>query len=186
MSGNKRHINPLLLIFILLLCFSAVFFFRRSSFDPSYDSSQSPVAQLAQTFSSSRTPDADKNSNSRSELTPAAASDPTGTVTPAVSSAPTVLPDSDKEKISPEAASGVWTSNGSSWLFMTEGTPYTGWLIDSDGKHYYFNSDGIMQTGWIEDSGKRYYADLDGIMQTGTVTIDGKDYEFLSDGTLKE
>ena len=91
-----------------------------------------------------------------------------------------------KKEASPEAANGTWTSSGSHWMFLVNGTPYTGWLIDTDGKHYYFDKDGIMQTGWINDNGKRYYLDLDGIMQTGTVSIDGKDYELQADGSLKK
>lgn len=184
MSGNKRQTNPLLLILIVLLCLSSVIFFRRSSFDPDYDSSQSPAVHIAQILSSSADNDDSKDSASNSRLTPTVIPDPT--VTLAASPTPTVSPTSVSENVSPEADSGIWTSSGSSWLFMVDGTPYTGWLFDSDGKHYYFNSDGIMQTGWIESDGKRYYADLDGIIQTGSLTIDGKDYEFLTDGSLKE
>ena len=47
---------------------------------------------------------------------------------------------------------------------MVNGAPYTGWLTDTDGKRYFFDSNGIMQTGWVEDNGKRYFMDLDGIM----------------------
>ena len=42
-----------------------------------------------------------------------------------------------------------------------------------------------MQTGWVNSGGKRYYMDLDGIMQTGIITVDGKSYELLDDGSLK-
>lgn len=68
---------------------------------------------------------------------------------------------------------------------MVDSKAYTGWLTDTDGKTYYFNKDGIMQTGWVDADGKRYYMDLDGIMQTGVVTVDGKSYELLDDGSLK-
>ena len=40
---------------------------------------------------------------------------------------------------------------------MVDGVPYTGWLIDTDGKHYFFDKDGIMQTGWVKDDGNWYY-----------------------------
>ena len=69
---------------------------------------------------------------------------------------------------------------------MVNGAPYTGWLTDTDGKRYFFDSNGIMQTGWVEDNGKRYFMDLDGIMQTGFVTTGGKSYELLADGSLKD
>ena len=42
---------------------------------------------------------------------------------------------------------------------MVDGTAYTGWLTDTDGHRYYFNKDGIMQTGWITLGKKRYYLD---------------------------
>ena len=49
---------------------------------------------------------------------------------------------------------------------MVDGVPYTGWLIDTDGKHYFF--------------------DKDGIMQTGTITVDDQNYELQADGSLKK
>ena len=52
--------------------------------------------------------------------------------------------------------------------------------------HYFFDKDGIMQTGWVDDNGKRYYMDLDGIMQTGTITVDDQNYELQADGSLKK
>ncbi len=109
------------------------------------------------------------------------------TVSPSETSTPvpTEAPSASDIKVSDEAASGVWTSSGSSWLFMVDGKPYTGWLTDTDGKKYYFNKDGIMQTGWVNSGGRRYYMDLDGIMQTGIITVDGKSYELLDDGSLK-
>ena len=68
---------------------------------------------------------------------------------------------------------------------MVDGQAYTGWLTDTDGKRYFFDSSGIMKTGWVDDGGKRYFMDLDGIMQTGFITTEGKSYELLSDGSLK-
>ena len=104
-------------------------------------------------------------------------------VSPSPSAEPTATP--ALIKVSPEASSGVWTSSGSSWMFMVNGAPYTGWLTDTDGKRYFFDSNGIMQTGWVEDNGKRYFMDLDGIMQTGFVTTGGKSYELLTDSTKR-
>jgi peptidoglycan/xylan/chitin deacetylase (PgdA/CDA1 family) len=43
-----------------------------------------------------------------------------------------------------------------------------------------------MQTGWLTDNGRRYYLNQDGIMQTGIQVIDGETYQFRSDGTLVE
>ena len=53
------------------------------------------------------------------------------------------------------------------------------------GLPYYFDQDGIMQTGWLDDGGKRYYLDEDGIMQTGDITVDGETYHLNEDGSLE-
>lgn len=88
-------------------------------------------------------------------------------------------------KVSPEASEGTWTSSGSNWMFLVDGNAYTGWLTDTDGKRYYFDENGIMQTGWVDVDGKRYYMDLDGIMQTGDITIGKKSYHLNDDGSLE-
>ena len=88
--------------------------------------------------------------------------------------------------ISAEASEGTWASSGSSWMFLIDNAPYTGWLTDTDGKQYYMDDAGIMQTGWTDIGNKRYYFDMDGILQTGTVKIDGKSYELDTDGSLKD
>ena len=71
--------------------------------------------------------------------------------------------------ISPEASEGSWASSGSNWMFLVDDKPYTGWFTDTDGKQYYMDETGIMQTGWTDIGKKRYYFDMDGILQTGTV-----------------
>lgn len=119
---------------------------------------------------------------------------PTPTPTVAVTATPTPVPQATATPVptvvpfnpeaSPEASIGVWTPSGSKWMFMVNGSPYTGWLSDTDGKVYYLGSDGIMQTGWLDLDGNRYYLDLDGILQTGDVTIDGTDYHFNQKGVL--
>ena len=86
---------------------------------------------------------------------------------------------------SPEADQGVWTWDGTGWMFMVDGVPYTGWLNDVDGKRYHLNSDGYMETGWVKDDGERYYLDDDGIMMTGEVTIGKKTYIFADTGILQ-
>ena len=180
MSDNKRQLNPLLLLIAILLCLSAGFLFHRTSFDPKYTvpSRHSSVIKKAQATPTPVITQKPKAAASTS-ATPSAA------VTPAVSPAEPVSQDAQDEA-SPQAASGIWTSSGSNWMFMVDGVPYTGWLIDTDGKHYFFDKNGIMQTGWVDDNGKRYYMDMDGIMQTGTVIVDGKSYELQSDGSLKK
>lgn len=92
--------------------------------------------------------------------------------------------------ISPEASEGSWASSGSNWMFLVDDKPYTGWFTDTDGKQYYMDETGIMQTGWTDIGKKRYYFDMDGILQTGTVIIDKKTYELdqaqQSDPSLEE
>ena len=87
--------------------------------------------------------------------------------------------------ISPEASEGSWASCGSNWMFLVDDKPYTGWFTDTDGKQYYMDETGIMQTGWTDIGKKRYYFDMDGILQTGTVKIGKKTYELDTDGSLK-
>ena len=50
-----------------------------------------------------------------------------------------------------------------------------------DGAWYYFNTDGMMVTGWTVQEGKpekQYYYDADGKMHYGWLTVDGKNYYF--------
>lgn len=88
--------------------------------------------------------------------------------------------------VSKEASEGVWVSSGSNWMFLVDSKAYTGWLTDTDGKQYYMDEAGLMQTGWTDIGNKRYYFDMDGILQTGTLTIGKKSYELDSDGSLKD
>lgn len=174
MSDDKRQLNPLLLLIAILLCLSAGFLFHRTTFDSDY---KIPSRQSSSVKKSKSTPTpsaAEKKGND--------SSDPSTAITP--TPVPTEVP--VQKDASPEASKGTWSASGSNWMFLVDGTPYTGWLIDTDGKHYFFDKDGIMQTGWVDDDGKRYYMDLDGIMQTGTITVDGKSYELNTDGSLKK
>lgn len=177
MSDDKRQLNPLLLLIAILLCLSAGFLFHRTSFDPNYkiptrQSSTTKKVQATPTPSVTPKPDTDDSASDKSSKA----------VSPATT--PTEVP--VQKDASPEASKGTWSSSGSSWMFLVDGVPYTRWLIDTDGKHYFFDKDGIMQTGWVDDGGKRYYMDQDGIMQTGTITVDGKSYELNADGSLKK
>ena len=171
MPSRKKHTNPFLLLIAIAICLVLGVTLRQSNADFSV-LSEKPSQSVASVSDSQEQnePDSDQKSVSPSE-----------TATPS----PTEKPSSSERKISDGAASGVWTSSGSDWLFMVDSKAYTGWLTDTDGKTYYFNKDGIMQTGWVDADGKRYYMDLDGIMQTGVVTVDGKSYELLDDGSLK-
>lgn len=179
MPGHKKRTNLLLLLIAVLLCSGSALLFSQSSAEPSMIKDGTIELFVPKGIDDSNsTSDTEKqgqvssqNENSQKEVPSVS---PTATPTPA----PTAT-------ASPEAASGIWASSGSNWMFLVNGTPYTGWLTDTDGKRYFFNQDGIMHTGWLDYEGKRYYMDLDGIMQTGIVTVDGKSYELLEDGSLK-
>lgn len=172
LGGNKR-INIFLLLLTVLLCFGCGYLFRQTTAVPS-----KLKDETIELFTADDTGELLSYKSEAPEEEKASAQ-----VSPLPSAAPTATP--VLIKASPEASSGIWTSSGSSWMFMVNGAPYTGWLTDTDGKKYFFDSNGIMQTGWVEDNGKRYFMDLDGIMQTGIITTGGKSYELLSDGSLK-
>ena len=195
MSGHFFRTNRWLVTAAVLVCILSGGLFTHSAAAPSRDHSENStgvliaentkdnkstqttekVTDLKETKSTKDTGDTEK----KAAITP----------TPAKSSAKEdSSADKDQEtgnKVSPEAKKGVWTASGSDWIFLVDGTAYTGWLTDTDGKQYYFDKAGIMQTGWVDVENKRYYMDLDGIMQTGDITVDGKTYHLNADGSLQ-
>ena len=54
-----------------------------------------------------------------------------------------------------------------------------------EGKWYYFNASGYMQTGWISSGGKWYYCDSKGVMKTGWQKIGGKWYFMNKSGVMQ-
>ena len=160
MPSRKKHTNPFLLLIAIALCLVLGVTLRQSTADFS----------ILEETSSSMTASSDNQKQDKTDSDQKENSAPSATASPT----PAKKPSDSKRNVSDEAASGVWTSSGSNWLFMVDGKAHTGWLTDTDGKTYYFNQDGIMQTGWVNADGKRYYMDLDGIMQTGIITVDGK------------
>ena len=50
------------------------------------------------------------------------------------------------------------------------------------GKHYYFDDSGAMQTGWLEQGEYRYYLQEDGSAAVGPVEVDGTLYHFTPMG----
>lgn len=107
--------------------------------------------------------------------------DPTGTATRAEVAA--VLHRYVELVIDPATAQG-WTQNDiGQWLYYENGKPVTGWK-QVDGKWYYLDTAGIMQSGgWKQIGGKWYYLYADGSMAVST-KIDG--YEVGPDGGRKE
>lgn len=173
MTGRNPNINRLLIIISVFLCLIFGLLFTQSSAGRTGNNLTSAAAKDTQIIpEETLSPDQDDHT------------DIPATAVPTATPSPTPVP--EEQKVSPEAENGIWTADGSSWLFMVDGTAYTGWLTDTDGKRYYFDKNGIMQTGWLSLDGRKYYLDEDGIMQTGTITVDGTEYTFSFDGSLKE
>ena len=107
--------------------------------------------------------------------------DPQGTATRAEVAA--VLHRYVELVIDPATAQG-WTQNDAGqWLYYENGKPVTGWK-QVDGKWYFLDTAGIMQSGgWKQIGGKWYYLYADGSMAVNT-KIDG--YEIGPDGAWKE
>ncbi len=84
-----------------------------------------------------------------------------------------------------------WASlNGKKFYFNPANGISVRWSRVIDGKEYYFDGEGVRQTGWItwNNDGSRSYFDPrdNGAMVHGTQMIDGVVYEFESDGRIRE
>ncbi|MDO5564370.1 MAG: InlB B-repeat-containing protein, partial [Eubacteriales bacterium] len=94
------------------------------------------------------------------------------------------------------ASNGNWIfdANTGLWAYITiDQTPLTGWnQIEYAGETswYYFDENGIMQTGWVKDTaGNISYLETEdgqnkGHRVTGTMVIDGLTYIFDENGVL--
>lgn len=99
-----------------------------------------------------------------------------------------------------------WLQTGGYWYYMGSDSEPLTYRQQINGKRYYFDGRGRMQTGWIKISGKWYFFtkagnmvsdcwekidgywyhfDSSGAMQTGWQTIDGKRYYFNSNGAMR-
>lgn len=184
MSGRKPRTSRALLLLSVLLCLFIGGTVTQSSGSLTTDGS---IADTDMLVAEKKDHPADaKIETATPKAAVTAAPTPEETVAPTETPAKTDASSAGTDYlVSPEASQGVWRPDGSSWRFLVNGTPYTGWLNDTDGKRYFFNSDGIMQTGLVDYENKRYYFDADGILQTGDVVINGKTYHFLEDGSLE-
>ena len=78
---------------------------------------------------------------------------------------------------------GNWQQNGSQWMFVYYNGVYAKNCWEKiDGLWYYFDGNGIMQTGWLNLNGTCYYLNANGIMQTGWLKQDGIWYYFTTSG----
>lgn len=172
-SNHLPRTNRWLVLLAFIFCFVLGGLFTRSSAGPApaiaeHEPQASEISGDTLTAELTAAPDSDPVSKEESSGDTQASADK-----------------SSSAKKSSGSAKGSWIASGSNWMYLVDNKAYTGWLADTDGKRYYFDSAGIMQTGWTDIKGKRYYMDLDGIMQTGDIQIDGKTYHLNDDGSLK-
>ena len=67
-----------------------------------------------------------------------------------------------------------------------DATPYTGFVTDETSQAtYYFNENGIAQTGFQTVDGATYYLGEDGVLRTGLTSIDDSVYDFGTDGAMQ-
>ena len=67
-----------------------------------------------------------------------------------------------------------------------DATPYTGFVTDETSQAtYYFNENGIAQTGFQIVDGATYYLGEDGVLRTGLTSIDDSVYDFGTDGVMQ-
>ena len=69
------------------------------------------------------------------------------------------------------------------YYFSNSGKIITDGWSKIDNKYYYFDSDGVMQTGWVDDD--TYYTGSDGAMRTGWQYLqDPEDKDSFDDKTV--
>ncbi|MCR4839734.1 MAG: hypothetical protein K5897_12505, partial [Eubacterium sp.] len=79
----------------------------------------------------------------------------------------------------------IQSKTGAVWYyFNTKGVMQTGWK-QIGGKWYYFKTTGAMVTGWKQIGGKWYLFNSSGIMQTGWQKVGSKQYYFDANGVMQ-
>ncbi|OSA98092.1 UNVERIFIED_ORG: hypothetical protein B2H98_05200 [Clostridium botulinum] len=86
-----------------------------------------------------------------------------------------------------------WYEDNGKWYYLNdEGIMQTGWKKDKDGRWYYLDESGAMKTGWLKDKNKWYYLNPIGNGFKGemfgncTKIINGKEYSFNASGAWIE
>ncbi|MGG3564331.1 alkaline phosphatase PhoX [Neobacillus rhizosphaerae] len=78
-----------------------------------------------------------------------------------------------------------WNLKDGKWYFHNEnGDVQTGWVKDH-AKWYYLEATGEMKTGWVKTGNKWYYLAQSGEMKTGWVKTENKWYFLAEDGEMK-
>lgn len=82
--------------------------------------------------------------------------------------------------------SGTWVAEGGKWkLALPDGGCAKNQWANLEEKWYYFDSEGVMQTGWKWVSEKWFYMWPNGTMATGWVLQDGRWYLMNQDGEMR-
>ncbi len=76
-----------------------------------------------------------------------------------------------------------YTEGGKKYYYDANGNAVK-WRRRIDGKLYYFNSAGVLQTGWIKGN-NWFYADSKGVLKTGWQKISGTWYYFNTSGAMQ-
>ena len=77
-----------------------------------------------------------------------------------------------------------WEESDGKHYYNENGVSVTGWYQADGTNWYFFDKEGVMKTGLINDGGKTYYSDNQGRMLTGWQEIHGKKYYFGNDGAM--
>lgn len=80
-------------------------------------------------------------------------------------------------------ASNYWQNYNGAWSYQIGGNKATGWNSIDDA-WYFFNSDGKMQTGWLNNNAW-FYLQNSGRMQTGWGNINNNWYLFNNSGQMQ-
>ena len=78
---------------------------------------------------------------------------------------------------------GFFSVDGKTFYANADGELQSGWVRMGD-SHYFFDSDYAMQTGWYWDGSSWYWLDSDGSMATGWRSISGSWYFFDDSGAM--
>ncbi len=92
--------------------------------------------------------------------------------------------DANATSISGSSSGSAWVKEGSGWTYQPGGKKQIHWQ-KINGLWYYFNSYGVMQTGWILTGGEYYFLNGDGVMIVSAWVKHNNDWYYLrSNGAM--
>ncbi|MVX61059.1 hypothetical protein GKZ27_06290 [Enterorhabdus mucosicola] len=90
-----------------------------------------------------------------------------------------------------DVTTGAWKKDGKAWTYVfSDGTKAQGGSLDVNGKTYFFDSKGVMWTGWYKEQAEAseepvwYYLGSDGAARTDWQKIGGTWYYFNEGGSM--